>query len=72
MTFHISLVGRSDLRARSITQLRRAMLDGRLRPGDRLPSSSREIQLIRSARTSLESDVRRRPSALAADVRFPW
>ena len=39
MGFHVSLVGRRDLSGEIYRQLRRAILEGRLRPGDRLPSS---------------------------------
>ena len=49
MSFHVSLVGRRDLGGEIYRQLRRAILEGRLRPGDRLPSS-REL-----ARTSTVS-----------------
>lgn len=37
MDFHVSLAGRGDLTARIYRQLRDAVLDGRLRPGERLP-----------------------------------
>lgn len=39
MDVHIRLDGRGDLAARIFRQLRDAILDGRLRPGDRLPPS---------------------------------
>ncbi|MFI6297746.1 PLP-dependent aminotransferase family protein [Nonomuraea sp. NPDC050790] len=39
MDFHVSLEGRGDLAARIYRQLRDAILDGRLRPGERLPPS---------------------------------
>jgi GntR family transcriptional regulator/MocR family aminotransferase len=39
MTFHVSLVGRRDLSGEIYRQMRRAILDGRLRPGDALPPS---------------------------------
>jgi GntR family transcriptional regulator/MocR family aminotransferase len=39
MTFHISLIGRKDLSGEIYRQIRRAILAGRLRPGDRLPPS---------------------------------
>ncbi|WP_275184175.1 PLP-dependent aminotransferase family protein [Bradyrhizobium sp. CSA112] len=42
MAFHISLVGRSDLSGEIYRQIRQAILDGRLRPGERL-SSTREL-----------------------------
>ncbi|WP_440064310.1 MocR-like pyridoxine biosynthesis transcription factor PdxR [Streptosporangium sp. OZ121] len=37
MDFHVSLTGRGDLSARIYRQLLDAVLDGRLRPGERLP-----------------------------------
>lgn len=37
MDFHVSLAGRGDLSARIYRQLLDAILDGRLRPGERLP-----------------------------------
>jgi len=42
MAFHVSLAGRNDLSGEIYRQIRRAILDGRLRPGDRL-SPSREL-----------------------------
>ena len=39
MEVHVSLVGRRDLSGEIYRQLRRAIIDGRLRPGDRLPPS---------------------------------
>lgn len=42
MPFHVSLVGRKNLSREIYRQLTRAILDGRLRPGDRL-SPSREL-----------------------------
>jgi GntR family transcriptional regulator/MocR family aminotransferase len=37
VAFHVSLVGRKDLSGEIYRQVRRAILDRRLRPGDRLP-----------------------------------
>jgi GntR family transcriptional regulator/MocR family aminotransferase len=37
MEFHVSLVGRKDLSGEIYRQLRKAVVDGRLRPGDSLP-----------------------------------
>ncbi|GIH95084.1 PLP-dependent aminotransferase family protein [Planobispora siamensis] len=37
MDFHVGLTGRGDLTARIYRELREAVLDGRLRPGERLP-----------------------------------
>jgi GntR family transcriptional regulator / MocR family aminotransferase len=42
VTFHVSLVGRSDLSGEIYRQIRQAILDGRLRPGERL-SPTREL-----------------------------
>src|SRR5260370_18721223 len=42
MAFHVSLVGRKDLSGEIYRQIRQAILDGRLRPGDRL-SPSRDL-----------------------------
>jgi GntR family transcriptional regulator / MocR family aminotransferase len=42
VAFHISLVGRSDLSGEIYRQIRQAILDGRLRPGERL-SPTREL-----------------------------
>ena len=39
MDIQITLAGRGDLSARIYRQLRDAILDGRLRPGDRLPAT---------------------------------
>ncbi|MEU3166447.1 PLP-dependent aminotransferase family protein [Streptosporangium sp. NPDC006930] len=39
MDFHVSLTGRGDLSARIYRQLLDAVLDGRLRPGERLPAT---------------------------------
>ncbi len=44
MPFHISLDGHTDLAARIYQQLRDGILDGRLRPGERLPPT-RELAL---------------------------
>jgi GntR family transcriptional regulator / MocR family aminotransferase len=44
MAFHVSLVGRKNLSGEIYRQIRRAILDGRLRPGDRL-SPSRDLAL---------------------------
>jgi GntR family transcriptional regulator/MocR family aminotransferase len=37
VAFHVSLVGRTDLSGEIYRQIRQAILDGRLRPGERLP-----------------------------------
>jgi GntR family transcriptional regulator/MocR family aminotransferase len=42
VAFHVSLVGRTDLNGEIYRQIRQAILDGRLQPGERL-SSTREL-----------------------------
>ena len=42
MSFHVSLAGRKNLSREIYRQISRAILEGRLRPGDRL-SPSREL-----------------------------
>src|SRR5256885_3751852 len=44
MELHVSLVGRGDLTGEIYRQMRASILDGRLRPGERLPPS-RELAL---------------------------
>ena len=39
---HVSLIGRKELSGEIYRQLRRAIVDGRLRPGEHLPPS-REV-----------------------------
>ena len=54
MGFHVSLVGRKDLSGEIYRQLRRAIVDRRLRPGDRLPPSrelARELVVARATVT---------------------
>jgi GntR family transcriptional regulator / MocR family aminotransferase len=51
MAFHVSLVGRKDLSGEIYRQVRRAILERRLRPGDRLPPSrelARELTVARA------------------------
>ncbi|MFC3453724.1 MocR-like pyridoxine biosynthesis transcription factor PdxR [Amycolatopsis speibonae] len=51
MPFHISLDGHTDLAARIYRQLRDGILDGRLRPGERLPPTrelARELDVSRN------------------------
>jgi GntR family transcriptional regulator/MocR family aminotransferase len=50
---HISLVDRSDLSGEIYRQLRQAILDGRLRPGERLPPSRQLSQSLRVSRTTV-------------------
>lgn len=54
MTFHVSLVGRTDLSGEIYRQIRQAILDGRLRPGERLPPTrelAAELTVSRSTVT---------------------
>ncbi|WP_454621209.1 MocR-like pyridoxine biosynthesis transcription factor PdxR [Bradyrhizobium cenepequi] len=54
MAFHISLVGRTDLSGEIYRQIRQAILDGRLRPGERLPPTremAAELTIARSTVT---------------------
>jgi GntR family transcriptional regulator/MocR family aminotransferase len=53
MTFHISLVGHRDLSGEIYRQVRRAILDGRLRLGDRLPSSRELARTLAVSRTTV-------------------
>jgi len=53
MDIHISLVGRRDLCGEIYRQLRRAMLDGRLRPGDPLPPTRELARRLGVARTTV-------------------
>jgi GntR family transcriptional regulator / MocR family aminotransferase len=54
MELHVSLVGRDDLTGEIYRQLRRAILDGRLPPGERLPPTrelARRLVVSRSTVT---------------------
>jgi GntR family transcriptional regulator / MocR family aminotransferase len=53
MAFHISLVGRKDLRGEIYRQIRHAIVDRRLRPGDRLPPSRELAQGLAVARATV-------------------
>lgn len=51
MDFHVSLSGRGDLSARIYRQLHQAIIDGRLRPGERLPPTrdlARQLEVARN------------------------
>jgi GntR family transcriptional regulator / MocR family aminotransferase len=50
---HISLVGRRDLTGEIYRQLRRAILDGRLPPGDRLPPTRELARRLSVSRTTV-------------------
>ncbi|HTE47516.1 MAG TPA: PLP-dependent aminotransferase family protein [Gemmatimonadaceae bacterium] len=53
MDLHISLVGRKDLGGEIYRQLRRAIIDGRLRPGDPLPPTRELAQRLHVSRTTV-------------------
>src|SRR5882724_3237988 len=53
MEFHVSLIGRTDLSAEIYRQLRRAIIDGRLRPGEFLPPSRELSRRLKVARTTV-------------------
>ncbi|MDP9847473.1 PLP-dependent aminotransferase family protein [Streptosporangium lutulentum] len=53
MDFHVSLTGRGDLTARIYRQLLEAILDGRLRPGERLPPTRELAQRLDVSRTTV-------------------
>lgn len=51
--FHVSLVGRKDLSGEIYRQVRRAILDRRLRPGDRLPPTRELARSLLVARATV-------------------
>lgn len=53
MTFHISLAGRKDLSGEIYRQIRKAVLDGRLRPEDRLPPSRELARTLSVSRATV-------------------
>jgi GntR family transcriptional regulator/MocR family aminotransferase len=53
MEVHVSLVGRTDLSGEIYRQLRRAILDGRLRPGDPLPPTRELARRLSVSRTTV-------------------
>jgi GntR family transcriptional regulator/MocR family aminotransferase len=53
MEFHVSLTGRKDLSGEIYRQLRRAIVDGRLRPGDLLPPSRDLSRSLGVSRTTI-------------------
>jgi GntR family transcriptional regulator/MocR family aminotransferase len=53
MEFHVSLSGRKDLSGEIYRQLRRAIVDGRLRPGDLLPPSRELSRSLGVSRTTI-------------------
>src|SRR4029453_13049324 len=50
---HISLIGRKNLSGEIYRQIRRAIADGRLRPGDSLPASRDLARSLRVSRTTV-------------------
>jgi DNA-binding transcriptional MocR family regulator len=50
---HVSLVGRTDLAGELYRQLRRAILDRRLRPGDPLPATRELARRLAVSRTTV-------------------
>jgi GntR family transcriptional regulator/MocR family aminotransferase len=52
MAFHVSLVGRKHLGREIYRQLRRAIVEGQLRPGDRLPASRELARHLGVSRTT--------------------
>jgi GntR family transcriptional regulator/MocR family aminotransferase len=50
---HVSLVGRKDLTGEIYRQLRRAILDGRLPPGGRLPATRELARRLNVSRTTV-------------------
>jgi GntR family transcriptional regulator/MocR family aminotransferase len=53
MQFHVNLIGREDLSGEIYRQLRRAIADRRLRPGDCLPASRDLARSLRVSRTTV-------------------
>src|SRR5437763_4950127 len=53
MAFHVSLVGRTDLSGEIYRQTRQAILDGRLRPGERLSPTRELAAALRVSRSTV-------------------
>src|SRR5881296_2917528 len=53
MEYHVSLVGRKDLSGEIYRQLRRGILEGRLRPGDALPPTRALARSLNVSRTTV-------------------
>ena len=53
MDFHVSLIGRKNLSAEIYRQLRKAIVDGRLRPGDKLPPTRELARSLGVSRTTV-------------------
>src|SRR3981081_951659 len=53
VAFHVSLVGRTDLSGEIYRQIRQAILDGRLRPGERLSATRELAAALRVSRSTV-------------------
>ncbi|HEU5110003.1 MAG TPA: GntR family transcriptional regulator, partial [Micromonosporaceae bacterium] len=53
MDLHVTLAGRGDRASRIYHQLREAILDGRLRPGERLPPTRELAARLEVARNTV-------------------
>ena len=53
MEFHVSLIDRKDLSGEIYRQIRRAIADGRLRPGESLPPSRELARRLSVARSTV-------------------
>jgi GntR family transcriptional regulator/MocR family aminotransferase len=53
MEYHVSLIGRKDLSGEIYRQLRRGILEGRLRPGDALPPTRTLARSLNVSRTTV-------------------
>ena len=53
MEFHVSLIDRKDLSGEIYRQMRRAIVDGRIRPGESLPPSRELARRLSVARTTV-------------------
>src|SRR5438045_9687414 len=53
MAFHVSLVGRTDLSGEIYRQIRQAILDGRLRSGERLSPTRELAAALRVSRSTV-------------------
>src|SRR5688572_25616327 len=53
MELHVSLIGRTDLSGEIYRQVRRAILDGRLRPGEVLPPTRELARSLGVSRTTV-------------------
>ena len=53
MEFHVSLIDRNDLSGEIYRQMRRAIVDGQLRPGELLPPSRELARRLSVARTTV-------------------